>query len=202
MSPKRIELWASMPCPHNPFVAPEVIDHLHVVGQIDGKEKITSRLVTAVGRLVTTRTGSVYELGEPRPEFVEWCAKRGAPIDPAQPIKLRPTRIQLSRRPGWRKPAGAVVVSRPTRWGNPYKLDAYKFQNGDGTPAAWDEKTARELAIRDFEGALAVGGILPFTVADVRRELAGKVLACWCRLSAPCHADVLLEIANEREPES
>jgi hypothetical protein len=31
---------------------------------------------------------------------------------------------------------------------------------------------------------------------DIRANLAGKNLACWCRLDQPCHADVLLEIAN------
>lgn len=34
------------------------------------------------------------------------------------------------------------------------------------------------------------------TVADVRAELAGRDLACWCPVGMPCHADVLLEIAN------
>lgn len=43
---------------------------------------------------------------------------------------------------------------------------------------------------------------LKVTVDDVRRELAGKSLACWCALPAPgqpdhCHAAVLLRIANE-----
>lgn len=43
------------------------------------------------------------------------------------------------------------------------------------------------------------------TVEDVRRELAGKDLACWCKPGHPCHADVLLEVANaagseENEP--
>ena len=36
----------------------------------------------------------------------------------------------------------------------------------------------------------------PTTVEDVRRELRGKTLACWCAIDKPCHADVLLEIAN------
>jgi hypothetical protein len=27
-------------------------------------------------------------------------------------------------------------------------------------------------------------------------ELRGRDLACWCPLDEPCHADVLLEIAN------
>lgn len=34
-------------------------------------------------------------------------------------------------------------------------------------------------------------------VSEIRAELAGKDLACWCPPYEPCHADVLLEIANE-----
>lgn len=34
------------------------------------------------------------------------------------------------------------------------------------------------------------------SVEKIRAELAGKDLACWCPLYEPCHADVLLEIAN------
>ena len=30
--------------------------------------------------------------------------------------------------------------------------------------------------------------------------LVGKDLACWCPLDQPCHADVLLEIANGGDP--
>lgn len=40
------------------------------------------------------------------------------------------------------------------------------------------------------------GRFLRVTVEDVRRELAGRDLACWCRADRPCHADVLLAIAN------
>lgn len=42
-------------------------------------------------------------------------------------------------------------------------------------------------------------------IERVRAELAGKNLACWCPLTdaqgnhVPCHADVLLEIANQQE---
>jgi hypothetical protein len=31
-------------------------------------------------------------------------------------------RIQLSRARGYRKPPGAVVVSRPSKWGNPFAI--------------------------------------------------------------------------------
>lgn len=89
-------------------------------------------------------------------------------------------RVQLSRRRGWRMPAGAVKVSRPTRWGNPHVV-------GELLPA--------DRAVELFEADL-LAGRLPVSVDDVRRELAGKRLACWCRLDAPCHADVLAAIAN------
>lgn len=91
-------------------------------------------------------------------------------------------RLQLSRRAGWRKPAGAVVVARPSRWGNPFRL------TNEGT---------RAEVVAAFDRALAAGDpILGFTAADVQRELAGRDLACWCPLDQPCHADVLLRVAN------
>lgn len=95
----------------------------------------------------------------------------------------RPHRIQLSRRRGWRKPEGAVVVSRPTRWGNPYQAG----KDGDGG-RAYLVQLYREYLARPEQADL---------VTAIRAELRGKDLACWCPLDQPCHADVLLEIANE-----
>ena len=40
-------------------------------------------------------------------------------------------------------------------------------------------------------------GELPITMEDVRRELISRNLACWCPLGASCHADVLLDVAND-----
>ena len=39
-------------------------------------------------------------------------------------------------------------------------------------------------------------GLKPRNIRAIRRVLAGKNLACWCKPGTPCHADVLLEIAN------
>jgi hypothetical protein len=94
----------------------------------------------------------------------------------------RPQRIQLRRTPRWRKPDGAVVVSRPSRWGNPHPFDK---------PTPEERARVVELYRRDLES-----GRLSFTEDDVRRELAGHDLACWCPLDGACHADVLLEVAN------
>ena len=43
-----------------------------------------------------------------------------------------------------------------------------------------------------------LAGKLKISLEDARRELAGHDLACWCSLDGPCHADVLIEIANSR----
>lgn len=91
-----------------------------------------------------------------------------------------PERIQLSRRKGWRKPSGAVVVARPHRWGNPYSVDEF------------GRAGAIAMYRRDLENHVL--GDLIFE--RIREELAGRDLACWCPLDQACHADVLLEIAN------
>ena len=110
-----------------------------------------------------------------------------------------PKRIQLSRRKGWRKPANTVVVSRPSKWGNPFRIVPVSARGpfdvwfGDCFVAqSTDESRAREIAVERFRKHLLV-----FNVGDDDLEpLRGKNLACWCPLSSPCHADVLLELAN------
>lgn len=108
--------------------------------------------------------------------------------------RLVPERVQLSRAKGWRMPPNTVKVDRSTRWGNPFKL------HGDGRPMI--STVAAALFNRHFEdghNAWVMRGQLT-TLADVRRELRGKRLACWCSLSEPCHADVLLRLANSEPP--
>lgn len=110
-------------------------------------------------------------------------------------------RIQLSRKKGWTMPPNAVKVDRTTKWGNPF------VAHGDG------RRMDNMLAVSLFQKMLKDSGSwcpIPtskwqkgkvptvFTsVDDVRRELRGKNLACWCALDEPCHADVLLELANQ-----
>ena len=87
---------------------------------------------------------------------------------------MMPRRIQLKRTKGWRKPAGAVVVGRPTKWGNPFR----------GDPVVSVE------LYRDHVHRT------PDLMRAAPRELGGHDLCCWCPLDQPCHADVLLAIAN------
>ncbi|MDM2104292.1 DUF4326 domain-containing protein [Mycobacteroides abscessus] len=116
-----------------------------------------------------------------------------------------PERIQRKRTAGWRMPEGAIYVGRPSRWGNPYTLDMFK----PWYPEA-DEHGLRSMATSDFEG-LVTGRWDRFAddpehdVPDYPRdeiaELRGRDLVCWCPLDQPCHADVLLEIANRTTKE-
>lgn len=93
-----------------------------------------------------------------------------------------PKRIQLKRSKGWRKPEGAIVVSRPTKWGNPYQGDSNVGIDRARLARLYDEMMQRPEKA-DF-------------LAEVRRDLRGKDLACWCPLDEPCHADVLIRLAN------
>lgn len=119
---------------------------------------------------------------------------------------IKPQRIRLSRRAGFSLQTAslalnglpAVNVARPSKWGNPYKLAHYDVRGLDGQRLPIDNEHAREMAVRDFEMWLHVRPDGEALAADARRDLRGKNLACWCAAS-PCHADVLLEIANARK---
>ena len=113
-----------------------------------------------------------------------------------------PKRIQRQRTKGWRMPEGAVYVGRPSKWGNPYRWDEYRSAHVDEDGERWPipEERRRSFAVIDFRAAMDPE--YGFGVGDypdretIRRELAGRDLACWCPLDQPCHADVLLELAN------
>lgn len=94
----------------------------------------------------------------------------------------RPQRIQRRRTKGWQMPDGAVYVGRPSAWGNPVAVDER------GAAYAVDQ-------FRRYVGRSAA--ITPTHPGNIRKALRGKSLVCWCRLDQPCHADVLLEIAND-----
>lgn len=111
-----------------------------------------------------------------------------------------PRRIQLRRTKGWRKPEGAIVVARPTKWGNPFRVGASR---GDRLPPL----TAAQ-AVRLFERWLTtpvahpVHGVNRAQILNNLHQLRGHDLACWCPLAGqPCHADVLLALANPQPEE-
>ena len=96
-----------------------------------------------------------------------------------------PNRLQRKRSRGWRMPENAVYVGRPTRWGNPYPVEAFGREEAMRRFRLLFERKAQCLSTE-------------FPVPDIA-ELKGKNLACWCREDLACHADILIELAN-KEP--
>ena len=95
----------------------------------------------------------------------------------------------MSRQHSWRADnPDAVIVARPSFWGNPFVL---------GTPENGGNITP-EVAVAEFTKAL-IDGRLQIKLHQME-DLRGKDLACWCPTSQPCHADVLLELANAVKP--
>lgn len=121
-------------------------------------------------------------------------------------------RIQRKRTKGWRMPEGAVYVGRPTDWGNSAKA-------GDCAECRWGQHggahspmTAAD-AVADYrigweasvDAEAFVGSLTPEEnrmlgvsgqTVDLFADIRGRDLVCWCPLDQPCHADVLLDLAN------
>lgn len=141
-----------------------------------------------------------------------------------------PNRIQRQRKAGWRKPAGAVYVGRGSRWGNPFAVGALyasrtcfhdapvlakpSQQPGTIEHAAWSPwpawtETVGAVRDRAHAAELFAAHVTYFDdtwdLEEIRRELGGRDLMCWCPTPAPgeadhCHAAVLIALANEKEP--
>ena len=107
-----------------------------------------------------------------------------------------PQRIQLSRRKGWRMPENTVKVDRSTCWGNPWRVGE------PGIPDAAEAVRRFRAAVVGFESNGCFCPPVAHVDSDIGRiianigQLHGYNLACWCPLGSPCHADVLLELAN------
>lgn len=120
-----------------------------------------------------------------------------------------PRRIQLSRRKGWRMPHGAREVDRSTAFGNPVTCQWPHQCSRNGGDVECCVDTFRHYVETGLANeptrtgrlgiALEAMAGYPQRAELVRRlpELCGRDLACWCSPEKPCHADVLLEIANK-----
>lgn len=133
-----------------------------------------------------------------------------------------PVRVQRRRVKGWRMPENTVSVTRPGPFGNPFDLRrevhcwtalAHGYRAGriaasvamfrawilQGKPAV-SEGCGIYLEVDGKSEPAAVSPPIaagtPPSIERIKAELRGRNLACWCRPGDPCHADVLLEIAN------
>lgn len=139
---------------------------------------------------------------------------------------MKPQRIQRKRTKGWKMPENTVYVGRPGKFGNPFDFrpsdccwialsygcrgDRLGRQEASVRafrewvePMAKGKRTVRyERGVRfgNDKGTIQIGPRFivgpPPSCEEIRKELAGKNLACFCAVSEPCHADVLLELAN------
>lgn len=117
---------------------------------------------------------------------------------------MKPQRMQLSRKAGFNLQAASVAlnglpakrITRPGPWGNPFTIDETASAYSLDADAA--QAKAVELCGLWLRGKLDKSrspGDPPSRDA-IRAELAGHNLACWCKPGTPCHADVLIELAN------
>ena len=98
-------------------------------------------------------------------------------------------------------PEGVVSVTRPGPWGNPFTVAA-ALEIGFAT----NEADARKFVVECFRDWFIKGDLSEWWFINGterwawmrahRDELYGRSLACYCPIGAPCHADVLLELAN------
>lgn len=120
------------------------------------------------------------------------------------PPTTKPQRVQLSREKGWRMPPNTVKVDRTTKWGNPWRV----WKDDDGQWLCSNHRGHFPVPNKTAGLALAVEHHAKdettraqyFGGATRLAELRGKNLACWCQLDQPCHADILLKLANPEPP--
>jgi hypothetical protein len=90
----------------------------------------------------------------------------------------------------------AKLVTRPGKWGNPFSIDDVAARYGLARMEAQAKAVAMagEWLRGTLDPKLSPGP--PPSRDAIRNELRGYNLACWCKPGTPCHADVLIELAN------
>jgi hypothetical protein len=84
MTEYRLENWSVYA---DPYMPPEAGIRLHGMRTGDPNPTLTSYVKSIEGRRITTQSGNVYVLGEPKPEYLQWMVKHGFMYDPEHPIK-------------------------------------------------------------------------------------------------------------------
>ena len=102
-------------------------------------------------------------------------------------------RVQRKRTKGWRMPENAKNIGRPTRWGNPFRV----------------EDLGAEKAVKQYKECILNNAMAYYYLDEIEasiqfdrfkwmsenlEQLRGLDLACFCSLSSPCHADSLIEL--------
>lgn len=126
---------------------------------------------------------------------------------------MKPVRIQRRRTKGSKMPENTINVTRPGKWGNPFKAGHYLNGWGKAFVATnvrgltkskdimnlyrsgeLDRKITLEESLKWYR--ILIDSLIKSGALNIE-ELRGKNLACFCKEGEPCHADVLLELANK-----
>ena len=122
-------------------------------------------------------------------------------------MKAKPVRLQMKRTKGFNlqkesiKVNGlpCVLVSRPTKWGNPFKTgnrekDAIKYSEILHRRSFMIQSSI-DINVFSLERDQKIIKLREALYYDIDL-IKGKNLACWCKKTDYCHADVLLKLAN------
>ena len=112
--------------------------------------------------------------------------------------------MQLSRKAGFNLQAASIAlnglpakrITRPGKWGNPFVIAEIAERYGLDERAAQAKAVALcgDWLLGRLDAKLSPGK--PPSRAEIKADLGGHNLACWCRPGTPCHADVLIELTN------
>lgn len=92
-------------------------------------------------------------------------------------------------------PPNTVKVCRPGKWGNPFVVGercGFSEPGSNEVEGPFKPIKDRAEAVSAYRSWITEQHDL---LAEVG-ELRGKNLACFCPPGEPCHADVLIELAN------
>ena len=166
-----------------------------IVFQITCMRKIENYVALNDFFTAVCRPEYVEQFREELEEQYQWSAAIYLPASDGKLMKPRAVRLHHRRGIKFVSPNGLPVkcVDRTSRWGNPFEIGR------DGT---------REEVIQKYRDWFWTGTepkkigryvVDPRWLRDHIHELRGSNLAC-CRPGLPCHADFLLEQANQLEP--
>lgn len=115
-----------------------------------------------------------------------------------------PMRLKRERRAGWRMPPNAVYVGRPSKWGNlkPEKVAGkWVLVGPTGVYANRELKHYKKWDTREEAVAFSLDNYREWAEGQLRdfyEPLIGHNLMCWCKYDQPCHADILIDVIQNR----
>lgn len=128
---------------------------------------------------------------------------------------ITPVRLQLSRRRGFDLQAlsratnglAAASCARPGALGNPFPTDVYgqegsvdrfrRLMEGRMSTLEMSESSRADRWSNFPDRRISLVTVREWICEELDRH-RNKNLACWCKPGEPCHADVLLKLANAR----